>query len=146
MPIITPNQTAVILADGSARRIGAMIGTTTTAISMKSRKNPSRKITAMTTMNCVQNPPGSEPRKSRTNSSPPNARNAEVNMAAPIKMINTIEVVFAVSTMTPCMVFSILNARQPLQTTPIRRTTVANAASTRPITSSVLFIFFMFRS
>ena len=50
-PIITPSQTAVTLAVGSASRIGAMIGTTTTAISMKSRKKPRMKITAMTTTN-----------------------------------------------------------------------------------------------
>ena len=57
-PTITPNHTAVMFAPGSTSRIGATMGMTTTAISMKSRKNPSRKITAMTTMNCVQNPPG----------------------------------------------------------------------------------------
>ena len=70
-PIITPSQTAVMLADGSISRIGATMGTTTTAISMKSRKKPSTKITAMTMMNCIQNPPGSEVRNSLTSSSPP---------------------------------------------------------------------------
>jgi len=59
-------------------------------------------------------------------------------MAAPIKMINTIDVVFAVSIITPCMVLSILNVRQPLQTTPVRSTAVAIPASTRPITSSAV--------
>ena len=38
-PIITPSQMALTFAPGSANNIGAMIGTTTTAISMKSRKN-----------------------------------------------------------------------------------------------------------
>ena len=42
-PIMTPSQTAVMFADGSASRIGATIGTTTTAISMKSRKKPRTK-------------------------------------------------------------------------------------------------------
>ena len=59
-PIITPNHTAVILADGSAKRIGATIGTTTTAISIKSRKKPRIKITAITITNFVQKPPGRE--------------------------------------------------------------------------------------
>ena len=59
-PIITPNHTAVIFADGSAKRIGATIGTTTTAISIKSRKKPRTKITAITITNFVQKPPGRE--------------------------------------------------------------------------------------
>ena len=42
---------------GSANKIGATIGTTTTAISIKSRKKPKRNITSITTMNCDQNPP-----------------------------------------------------------------------------------------
>ena len=55
---MTPSQIALIFAPGSANNIGAMIGTTTTAISIKSRKKPNKKITAITTINCVQNPPG----------------------------------------------------------------------------------------
>ena len=82
-PIMTPSQTAVMFAEGSANRIGATMGTTTTAISMKSRKKPSKKITAMTMMNLLQNPPGRPFKKSRTISSPPNARNAAVNIPAP---------------------------------------------------------------
>ena len=100
-----------MFALGSANRMGATIGTTTTAISMKSRKNPKINITAMTTMNCDQNPPGRLWRKSRTYSSPPKPRKAAVNMAAPRRMINTIEVVFAVSIMTSFRVFSTLNVR-----------------------------------
>ena len=46
-PIITPSHTAVIFADGSANNIGATIGTTTTAISIKSRKNPRIKISTI---------------------------------------------------------------------------------------------------
>ncbi len=65
-PIITPSQTAVMLAEGSASRIGATIGTTTTAISMKSRKKPSTKITAITVMNFDQKPPGMPSRNSLT--------------------------------------------------------------------------------
>ena len=85
-PIITPSHTAVTFADGSISRIGATIGTTTTAISMKSRKNPSKKITAMTTTNCVQNPPGRPVKNSLTRCSPPKPRKAEVSIAAPIKL------------------------------------------------------------
>ncbi len=107
-PIMTPSQTAVMLAEGSSSRIGATMGTTTTAISMKSRKKPRMKITAITTMNWVQKPPGSPPRKSRTSSSPPKARKAAVSIAAPSRMMKTIEVVLAVSIITPRRVSSIL--------------------------------------
>ena len=96
-----------MLADGSARRIGATSGTTTTAISIKSRKNPSKNITAITTMNCAQNPPGIPVRNSLTSSSPPNPLNAEVSMVAPRRIMNTIEVVFEVSSITPLRVSSI---------------------------------------
>ena len=113
---MTPSHTAVILAEGSANRIGATMGTTTTAISIKSRKNPRRKITAMTIMNFAQNPPGSEFKNSRTNSSPPNALKAAVRTAAPKRIINTREVVFAVSSITSFKVPSILNSLRELQT------------------------------
>ena len=107
MPIITPSQTAVMLADGSASNIGATSGTTTTDISIKSRKNPKKKITAMTTINWAQKPPGTLVRNSLTSSSPPNPLKAEVNIAAPIRIMKTIEVVLEVSSMTPLSVFSI---------------------------------------
>ena len=107
-PIITPSLTAVMFADGSANRMGATMGTTTTAISMKSRKKPKMKITNMTMTNLVQNPPGNPSRKSRTKSSPPNARKAAVNMAAPKRMMNTNVVALAVSIITSESVFSIL--------------------------------------
>ena len=118
-PIITPSQIADTFASGSASRMGATIGTTTTAISMKSRKNPSAKITSITTMNWVQNPPGREDRKCRTISSPPNALKAAVSMAAPSRMMNTMEVVFALSTTTPRRVSPIRQTRrsdQPMAT------------------------------
>ena len=50
-PIITPSQTAVMFAAGSANKIGATMGTTTSAISIKSRKNPRINITAITITN-----------------------------------------------------------------------------------------------
>ena len=103
-----------------------MIGTTTTAISIKSRKKPSKKITAITTINCVQNPPGKSWRKSLTSSSPPNALNPEVNIAAPNKIIKTIEVVTHVSVTTSLKTFSILYALQKLQTIPIKKVIVKN--------------------
>ena len=114
-PIITPSQTAVMFAPGSANKIGATMGTTTTAISMKSRKKPSIKITAITIMNFAQKPPGIELRKLRTNSSPPKARKAAVNTAAPKRIIKTREVVFAVSSITSCIVLSNLSTLKPLQ-------------------------------
>ena len=47
-------------------------------------------------------------KNSVTNSSPPNALKADVNIAAPTKIINTIEVVTQVSIATPFKVSSIL--------------------------------------
>ena len=120
-PIITPSQTAVILADGSASKIGATIGTTTTAISMKSKKKPSTKITIITIANFAQKPPGNEFRKSRTKSSPPNARNAAVSIAAPKRMMKTRDVVFAVSVITLCKMLSRRKTRSPLQTNAVIR-------------------------
>ena len=140
-PIITPSQTAVTLAVGSASRIGAMIGTTTTAISMKSRKNPSRKMTPITTTNLVMKPPGSPVRKSRTKSSPPKARKAAVSMAAPSRMMKTRAVVLAVSIITPSRVSSILKTRQPLHVTEARKTKDAIVARTTPRTSSLSLMF-----
>ena len=58
VPIVAPILLADPSADGSASKIGATIGTTTTAISIKSKKNPRRKITNITTINCAQKPPG----------------------------------------------------------------------------------------
>ena len=135
-PIMTPSQTAVTLAEGSASRIGATIGTTTTAISMKSRKKPRMKITSMTMTNWVQKPPGRLPRNSRTSSSPPKARKAAVSMAAPSRMMKTSEVVFAVSIITPCSVSSTLSARQPLQTSAVSRPVTATAATATAKASS----------
>ena len=126
---MTPSQTAVIFALGSASRIGATIGTTTTAISIKSRKNPRIKITAITTINCDQKPPGNPCRKSRTYSSPPNPRNAAVSIVAPSRMINTMEVVFAVSIITSFRVFPSLNVRHVDQ--PIEMTSVVEAITAR---------------
>ena len=134
-PTMTPNQTAVTLALGSASRIGATIGTTTTAISRKSRKKPRKKITAMTTMNWVQKPPGRAVKCSLTSSSPPKPRNAEVSIAAPSRMMNTIDVVLAVSSMTPCSVLSILNARHAAQAMAKISTPTAIQASAMPSAS-----------
>ena len=104
-----------MLAAGSASKIGATIGTTTTAISIKSRKKPKTNITAITIINFAQKPPGMELRKSRTKSSPPKARNAAVRTAAPRRIIKTKEVVFAVSSITSCIVLFSFRTRIPLQ-------------------------------
>ena len=109
--IITPNQTAVTFAEVSAKSIGATIGTTTIAISMKSKKNPKTNITAMTTINCDQNPPGNPVKKFLTISSPPKPLNAAVSIAAPIKIIKTIDVVRLVSSITFFKTLSILKVR-----------------------------------
>ena len=127
-PIITPSQIALTFAPVSANKIGAIIGTTTTAISIKSRKKPKRKITAITTINWTQKPPGKSCRKSLTNSSPPKALNPEVNIAAPKRIINTIEVVTQVSVTTSLRTLSILKALQKLQTTPTKNVNVKKPA------------------
>ena len=58
---------------------------TTMAILIKSKKSQN-KITPMTTTNLVTNPPGSPVKKSRTNSSPPNALNAAVTLQHQVKL------------------------------------------------------------
>ena len=115
------------LAPVSANNIGAIIGTTTTAISIKSRKNPSKKITIITTTNCVQKPPGKSCKKSLTNSSPPKALNPEVSIAAPKRIINTIEVVTQVSVTTSFKTFSVLKVLQKLQPIPYTSMTTKKA-------------------
>ena len=130
-----------MLALGSASNIGATIGTTTTAISIKSKKKPKIKMTNITTKNCTQKPPGKLVSICLTSSSPPKARNAEVSIAAPISIINTIEVVLAVSPITSCKVVPVLKTRQPLQV--MANNKVAEAIKLRAIprrSSSVLML------
>ena len=145
-PIITPNQTAVIFALGSANSIGATIGTTTTAISIKSKKNPKTNITAITIRNLDQNPPGREFRNSRTRSSPPKALKAEVKTAAPSKIMNTNEVVFAVSNMTPCRTLPILLNRRRLQVNDIINPVDAITPNHKPCMSREVCAAFAFIS
>ena len=133
-----------MFAEGSASNIGATSGTTTTEISIKSRKNPRKKITAITTMNCAQNPPGILPRNSLTSSSPPNPLKAEVSMAAPISIMNTIEVVLEVSSITPLSVSSMRKVLQALQNTEINNPKTAIVAMIIAVASSVLRMFFIF--
>ena len=108
---------------------------------MKSKKKPSTKITAITTINCVQKPPGRLVRKSLTISSPPKPLNAAVNIAAPIRIIKTIEVVKLVSIITFFKTLFILNVLQKLQTTPTSKNITANIAITKATTSDVDEIF-----
>ncbi len=77
-----------------------MMGTMTTAISMKSRKKPRMNMMNITTKNFAQKPPGMPSRKCCTSSSPPKARKAAVSMAAPSRMMNTRDVAFDVSIIT----------------------------------------------
>ena len=136
-----------MFADGSANSMGATIGTTTTAISIKSRKNPRTNITAITIPNFAQNPPGNELRKFRTSSSPPKALNAAVNIAAPSKMIKTSEVVLAVSSITLCKILSNFKTRIPLQINEKRSINVAASPSHMPVGSppltKIAFIFIL---
>ena len=145
-PIITPSHTAVMFAVVSASRMGAIIGTTTTAISIKSRKKPRTKITAITTMNLVMNPPGRPDRNSRTRSSPPKARNAAVSIAAPSRMIKTSDVVLAVSIITPLRVSSVLYIRHRLQNTATSSIKTAMAARITPTHSSPVRVFLILMS
>ena len=136
----------MILALGSASNIGATIGTTTTAISIKSKKNPRTKMTTMTTKNCTQKPPGRLVSMCFTSSSPPKARNAEVSMAAPMRIINTIEVVLAVSPITSCKVVPVLNTRQPLQVKATSNAAEEINPSTIPKRSSSVWMLLILRS
>ena len=122
------------------------MGTTTTAISMKSRKKPRMKITSMTMANWVQKPPGSETRNSRTSSSPPKARNAAVSIAAPSRMMNTSEVVLAVSSITPWSVCSIRSTRIPDQISDTSSSTVPITPRVIPMRSAGVSIALMFIS
>ena len=72
------------------------MGTTMKVISMKSKMKPSRKMTSMTIASAPQVPPGMLVNQLCTNSSPPYPRNTSENTEAPIKMKNTIAVVFSV--------------------------------------------------
>ena len=141
MPIMTPSQTAVTFAPGSASRMGATIGTTTTEISIKSRKKPRMKMTAITVKNWPQKPPGRLVRKFLTRSSPPKPRKAAVSMVAPMRMTKTSAVVLAVSTMTPCRVLPIDSTRQPLQNSAVRSAATAIEAIHNQKTSSLVTIF-----
>ena len=145
-PIITPNHTAVMFAEGSANKMGATIGTTTTAISMKSRKKPRIKITNITMANCAQKPPGKLLRNSFTISSPPKARNAEVSIAAPSKMINTKAVVFDVSNITSFKISSTFSTRKKLQPIPTSKPAVPNNPIYIPKKSSAVEAALMFMS
>ena len=111
---------ALTLAPVSANNIGAIIGTTTTAISIKSKKNPKRNITVITTTNWIQNPPGKSCKKSLTNSSPPKALKPDVSIAAPSRIIKTIEVVVQVSITTSFKTLPTLKVLQKLQTMPTK--------------------------
>ena len=129
-----------MFAAGSASKIGATIGTTTTAISIKSRKNPKTNITAITMINFAQNPPGIELRKFRTRSSPPKARKAAVNIAAPKRIIKTSDVVFAVSSMTSCIVLFSFKTLIPLHISEATSIKVPNRPIKIPVLSPLVAI------
>ena len=80
-------------------------------------------------------------RKCFTSSSPPNARKAEVSMAAPSRMMKTSDVVFAVSIITPRSVSSMRNTRHPLQMREKMSRPTAASAALMPKASSALLIF-----
>ncbi len=98
----------------------------------------------MTMMNWVQKPPGRDSRKPLTSSSPPKDRNAAVSMAAPSRMMNTSEVVLAVSIITPCSVLSIFITRRPDQSSEISRPTVHSSATVSAVLSAEVVIDLMF--
>ena len=112
---------------------------------MKSRKKPSKKITAITTINCVQKPPGKSCKKSLTNSSPPNALKADVNIAAPRRIINTIDVVTQVSVTTFFKTLSILKALQKLHPIANKNQKTKKAVANIAIKFLVLSIFLTFK-
>ena len=108
------------------------MGTTTTAISIKSRKKPNTNMTAITTINCDQKPPGKLCRKSLTYSSPPKPLNAAVSIAAPKRIMKTMEVVLEVSIITSFKVLSatkVLQVDHPIAATNIIVATKANATA-----------------
>ncbi len=69
------------------------MGTTTKVISIKSRINPSRKTTTITTRTAPINPPGRLLNIWEISSSPPNPRKTSENKEAPTKIAKTIHVI-----------------------------------------------------
>ena len=67
-------------------------------------------------------------------------------MAAPSRMMKTMEVVFAVSSITPRSVSSSLRVRQPDHTMETRKPKTAMAAKAMPRASRLPSMFLMFRS
>ncbi len=65
-------------------------------ISMKSRKKPNTNINAMTTTIAPTRPPGIASSAAAIVSSPPKPRNTKENKVAPIRIMNTMAVIFAV--------------------------------------------------
>ena len=78
------------------KRIGATRGTTTNVISIKSRKKPSINIVTITPITAPMTPPGIERSSSSIVSSPPKPLNTKLKNVAPIRIINTIEVILVV--------------------------------------------------
>ena len=66
--------------------IGPTNGTTIKVISIKSRINPSRNMSSMTTSIAENTPPGRLSKTSSINTSPPKPRNTDENIAAPTKI------------------------------------------------------------
>ena len=79
---------------------GAMIGTTTKVISMKSRKKPSANMISMTTNIAPTTPPGMSESASCTMSSPPRPRKTNEKRAAPMRMTKTMALICMVERMT----------------------------------------------
>ena len=69
-------------------------------ISKASRKKPRTNISAITASTAENRPPGSAASASSTNPSPPRPRKTSEKTDAPIRMMNTIELIFSVVCMT----------------------------------------------
>ena len=123
--------------------MGATIGTTTKVISIKSRINPSRKITIMTNNMAVNAPPGKSVKKSCSSSSPPNPRKTSEKIDAPISIKNTIDVTFVVSRTTylvlPTVTVFFISARntEPMAPTPAASVGVALPVKIEPNTAAI---------
>lgn len=91
--IIRPNQSGSIPRKG---HIGTRMGTTMKQISMKSRKNPIRKINNILRTKNMTLLDSNEAILSRITTSPPNPLKTREKAVAPIKTKKTIEVSFTV--------------------------------------------------
>ena len=122
---------------------GATIGTTTKVISIKSRIKPNKNITNITISVAPITPPGMSSNKLNTSSSPPKPLKTNENKLAPIRIINTIDVILVVLCITAVKFFRVscfchnANNVAPIAPIPAASVGVAKPKSIEPKTTNI---------